>query len=255
MFVPSLRATDPSPEAPLLISVNGSRVVLGEGEPEAGIFLGTLAGRHCWAVDVDGDGEPDVFLDLFSLYSSVDETTWAVAGRAVQLVEWRRTHRFCGRCATPTEEVPGERAVRCPDCRLMAFPRLAPAVIMLVERPSDGAALLARNVNFPGGMFSALAGFVEPGETLEQAVRREILEEVGVTVGALHYFGSQPWPFPHQLMIGFRAEWESGDIVCDGTEIAEAGWFTVDDLPPHPPAGLSIAGSLVADWKTRVASR
>lgn len=254
MFIPSLSSSEPSEGDPLVVSVYGSRVVLAEGSPsETAIFLGTRAGRHCYAVDVDGDGEPDGFLDLFSLYATVDEETWAIAGRAVQLVEWRRTHRFCGRCATPTEEVPEERAVRCPACRLMAFPRLAPAVIMLVERPADSAVLLARNVNFPGGMFSALAGFVEPGETLESAVRREIKEEVGLDVGDVRYFGSQPWPFPHQLMIGFVATYEDGEVVCDEREIAEADWFTLDALPQHPPAGLSIAGTLIEDWKRRTA--
>jgi NAD+ diphosphatase len=176
---------------------------------------------------------------------------WRVAGRAVQLVEWRRTHRFCGRCATPTEDAPGERALRCPACGLMAFPRLAPAVIMLVER-DDGRALLARNAMFPMKMFSCLAGFVEPGETLEDAVRREILEEVAIEVGEVEYRGSQPWPFPHQLMIGFGARYVSGDIVVDGTEIAEADWFAPDDLPNVPPAGMSIAGTLIQEWIRRV---
>lgn len=253
MFVPLLDAPGTSDGPCLVISVRGTHVALRDAEPEEeGIFLGTLAGRHCWAIDVDGDGMPDGYVDLRMLWSSVDETTWAVAGRAVQLVEWRRTHRYCGRCATPTTQVPGERAVRCPDCGLMAFPRLAPAVIMLVERASDGRALLARNANFPAGMFSCLAGFVEPGETLEQAVRREIMEEVGVEVGELDYRGSQPWPFPHQLMIGFGAEYVAGDIAVDGTEIAEAAWFAPDEIPSIPPAGMSIAGRLIDEWRTRV---
>ena len=253
MFVPLLDAPGPSDGPSLVISVRGTHVALRDAEPEEeGIFLGTLAGRHCWAIDVDGDGVPDGYVDLRMLWSSVDETTWAVAGRAVQLVEWRRTHRYCGRCATPTAQVPGERAVRCPDCGLLAFPRLAPAVIMLVERASDGRALLARNANFPAGMFSCLAGFVEPGETLEQAVRREIMEEVGVEVGELDYRGSQPWPFPHQLMIGFGAEYVAGDIAVDGTEIAEAAWFAPDEIPFIPPAGMSIAGRLIDEWRTRV---
>ena len=241
----------PPAEVSLLIAVHGNRVSLVDAEPEQpGIFLGTLAGRHCWAVDVDDDGDPDAYVDLRMLWSSVDEPTWVVAGRAVQLVEWRRTHRFCGRCATPTDEVPGERAVKCPACGLMAFPRLAPAVIMLVER-DDGRALLARNAMFPSGMFSCLAGFVEPGETLEDAVRREIREEVGVEVGELEYRGSQPWPFPHQLMIGFGARYVAGDITVDGTEIAEADWFLPDELPAIPPAGMSIAGRLIQGWIAR----
>ena len=253
MFVPLLDAPGPSDGPSLVISVRGSHVQLVDAESEVeGIFLGTLAGRHCWAIDVDGDGEPDAFVDLRMLWSSVDEITWAVAGRAVQLVEWRRTHRYCGRCATPTEPVPGERAVKCPECGLQAFPRLAPAVIMLVERESDGRALLARNAMFPAGMFSCLAGFVEPGETLEQAVRREIMEEVGVEVGELDYRGSQPWPFPHQLMIGFGARYVAGDIVVDGTEIAEADWFLPSEIPMTPPSGMSIAGRLIDEWRVRV---
>ena len=252
MFVPSFHVPGPPQGPALLISVRGNHVRLEDADvgDDTGIFLGTLEGRHCWAVDVDGDGEPDGYLDLFRLYASVDETTWAVAGRAVQLVEWARTHRYCGRCATPTDEVPGERARRCPACGLLAFPRLAPAVIMLVER-DDGRALLARNTAFPEGMFSCLAGFVEPGETLESAVRREIKEEVGIEVGELDYRGSQPWPFPHQLMIGFGARYVGGEIVCDGTEIAEADWFAPDNLPMIPPAGMSIAGTLIHAWRAR----
>ena len=251
MFVPLLDAPG-APDVPsLLIAVQGNRVVLLDGEPDApAIFLGVLNGRHCWALDVDGDERDDV-VDLFRLWSSVDETTWAVAGRAVQLVEWQRTHRFCGRCATPTVDAPGERARVCPECGLLAYPRLAPAVIMLVER-DDGRALLARNANFPSGMFSCLAGFVEPGETLEHAVRREVMEEVGITVGDVEFRGSQPWPFPHQVMIGFGAQYVSGEIAIDGREIVEAEWFTAHDTPNFPTGGMSIAGRLIDEWRTRV---
>ena len=137
-------------------------------------------------------------------------------------------------------------------CRLLAFPRLAPAVITLVERP-DGHVLLGRNVNFPIPMYSCLAGFVEPGETLEDAVRREVREEVGVIVGDVRYFASQPWPFPHSLMIGFVATWKSGDIVIDEREIADAQWYRADELPMIPP-GMSIARWLIDDWLERTAS-
>lgn len=256
MFVPLLAAPGPSSEPNLVVAVRGNRVVLVDADtPPSGIFLGVLDGRHCWAVDVDGDGEPDFLLDgtyadLRMLWTSVDEPTWALAGRAVQLVEWARTNRFCGRCGTPTEPAPGERARTCPACGLLAFPRLAPAVIMMVER-DDGRALLARNANFPTGMFSCLAGFVEPGETLEEAVAREVREEVGLTVGGFDYRGSQPWPFPHQLMVGFGARHLAGDIAVDGVEIVEAGWFAPDELPNTPPATMSIAGRLIDEWRTR----
>ena len=223
------------------------------------IFVGCLDGRPCWAVDSDlpaDHADPAVtpvtapYENLMALWGSVDEVTWVVAGRAVQLVEWARTHRFCGRCGETTEAIRGERARRCPACGLMAFPRLAPAVIVLVER-DDGRALLARNVNFPANMYSCLAGFVEPGETLEQAVGREVREEVGVVVRDVRYMASQPWPFPHSLMIGFNARWEAGEISVDGTEIKEAGWFTPDDLPGIPPR-MSIARHLIDRWVERV---
>lgn len=237
-----------------VIAVRASMVSVHDDSPAAGMFLGALDGVGWWAIDADGDGDVDdsaFYVDLHQLWGKVDEVRWSVAGRAVQLVEWARTHRFCGRCATPTQPstTAGERAVRCPDCGLLAFPRLAPAVIVLIEHP-DGRALLARNARFPVPMFSCLAGFVEPGETLEQAVVREVKEEVGIDVGEVAYAGSQPWPFPHSLMIGFTARWLGGDIVCDGTEIAEAGWYTPDDLPMIPPP-ISISRWLVDDWVAR----
>ena len=253
MFVPLLDAPGRPEETSLVIAVRGNRVELSDREPDApGIFLGTLAGRHCWAFDADGEGDDDAteFVDLRMLWGSVDEATWMVAGRAVQLVEWQRTHRFCGRCGAATVDAPGERATKCPDCGLLAYPRLAPAVIMLVER-DDGRALLARNANFPAGMFSCLAGFVEPGETLEHAVRREVMEEVGLAVGDVEFRGSQPWPFPHQVMIGFGAQYLSGEIEIDGQEIVEAQWFTPDDTPNFPTGGMSIAGRLIDEWRSR----
>ena len=168
----------------------------------------------------------------------------------MQLVEWEHTHRFCGRCATPTELSPGERARRCPRCGLLAFPRLAPAVITLVDRGDE--ALLAQGVNFGMPMYSCIAGFVEPGETLEEAVAREVHEEVGVQVEDVRYQHSQPWPFPHSLMIGFRARWSSGDIRIDPTEIVDAKWFSRDDLPMVPP-GISIARALIDAWMGELA--
>src|SRR2546429_271609 len=134
-----------------------------------------------------------------------------LAARGVQLVEWQPPPRFGGRCGIATEEAPGERARRCPRCGLLAYPRLAPAVIMLVER-DDGRALLARNAMFPPGIFSCLSGFVEPGETLEHAVRREGVEEGGLEVGEGDFRGSQPWPVPHQLQVGFGAQDVGGGV-------------------------------------------
>jgi NAD+ diphosphatase len=256
MFLPSFTPEQPSEGLPVVVTVRGSQVLLDEGSAsmgEAALFIGILHGRHCWAVDADTrpvEPVPDQpFVDLMRLFGDVDEATWVAAGRAVQLVEWARNHRYCGRCGTATAESPGERARRCPRCGLLAFPRLAPAVIMLVER-DDGRALLARNARWPHKMYSCLAGFVEPGETLEAAVRREVAEEVGIDVDGLRYYGSQPWPFPHSLMLGFHARHAGGEITCDKREIAEACWFSARALPDLP-GPISIARRLIDDWVRR----
>jgi NAD+ diphosphatase len=211
-------------------------------------YLGALTGRACYAVEIAAEVEPPpgaVFRNLRLLYGRVPEELFALAGRAAQIVEWDRSHQFCGRCGTRTEYSPGERAKRCPACGQLSFPRLSPAIIVLVERGNE--VLLARGTGFPSGMYSTLAGFVEPGESLEEAVHREIYEESGILLKDLRYFGSQPWPFPHSLMIGFTAQYASGEIVIDPTEIADAQWFTVDRLP-RVPQKLSIARRLIDSY-------
>jgi NAD+ diphosphatase len=231
--------------------VRGDDVAVSEqapGDDRPRLFLGMLGTEACWAVDVAGaaPGPADAPLrDLRSLWGEVPELDWTIAGRAVQLVAWSRTHRFCGRCGTPTVPERGDRAQRCPACELLAYPRLAPAVIALVHRGDE--VLLARGVRFALPMYSCLAGFVEPGETLEEAVHREVREEVAVEIDDVRYVGSQPWPFPHSLMIGFDARWAAGEIVIDPSEIADAGWFRRDELPMVPPP-ISIARKLIDRW-------
>lgn len=215
-------------------------------------FLGILEGAACWGVDVPDGRDPSDggAVDLYSYFGRASEDEWLVAGRAVQIVEWARTHRFCGRCGDRTEPAAGERAMRCPSCHLMSFPRLAPAMITLVTRGDPGPdqeVLLARGVQFRIPMYSCLAGFVEPGETLESAVIREVREEVGIDVDDVRYVGSQPWPFPHSLMLGFRASWIGGEIECDPKEIVDAQWYRKDALPSIPP-GISIARKLIDAW-------
>jgi NAD+ diphosphatase len=217
-------------------------------------FVGIVDGEAWWAVDVPPDADDPSYgaaVDLRNFYGMVPEHHWLAAGRAVQIVEWARTHRFCGRCGEPTVEADGgERAMRCERCGLVAFPRLSPAMITLVTRGEPGPdqlALLARGVQWTAPMYSCLAGFVEPGESLEAAVAREVHEEVAITVRNPTYFGSQPWPFPNSLMIGFTAEYDSGEIECDPTEIADAAWYRRDDLPMIPP-GISIARRLIDAW-------
>ena len=213
------------------------------------LYLGRLGGVQCWAAELP-EGSPAPaglsWAGLRALYSVLDDAHFALAGRALQLVSWDRTHQFCGRCGTKTELKAEERARVCPKCKLTAYPRLAPAVMALVHRRNRGKneLLLGRSPHFPPGMYSALAGFVEPGESLEQCLAREVHEEVGVRVSNIRYFASQPWPFPHSLMIAFVCEWVSGEIAPQAGEIEDAKWFEVLQLPKLP-SRISIARRLI----------
>lgn len=209
-------------------------------------YLGQLASRAVFACEIGPEGTaPQGFRwsDLRSLFSRLPDDLYALAGRALQLLDWDRTHQFCGRCGTPTALRATERARECPACALVVYPRLAPAVMALVRRCPDEI-LLARSARFAPGMYSVLAGFVEPGETLEQCLAREVREEVGVRVTNLTYFGSQPWPFPHSLMIAFVCDWAGGEIELDTVEIEHADWFRITALPALPQP-ISIARRLI----------
>ena len=211
-------------------------------------YLGRLGDLDCWAAAPVAGATPPPGLQFRSvrrLFGNLDEQHFAIAGRALQITHWDLTHRFCGRCGEKTSISATERSRRCPQCGLTAYPRVAPAVIMLVRRGRQG--LLARAANFPGAFYSTLAGFVEPGETLEDTVHREVREEVGIEVRDLRYFGSQPWPFPHSLMIGFTANYASGEAKADGTELIDAQWYEPDALPQVPPK-LSISRALIDAW-------
>jgi NAD+ diphosphatase len=188
---------------------------------------------------------------LRSLFGLMPDESVALAGRAAQLVEWDRSHRYCGVCAAATVRQAHERARRCAACGLSAYPRISPAMMCLVTRGRE--ILLARNVNFPPGRYSALAGFVEAGESIEETIAREVREEVAIDVANPTYFASQSWPFPHSLMIAFTAEYAGGELTPNGHEIAEAGWFSVDNLPQLPPK-VSIARALIEDTLKRLAT-
>jgi NAD+ diphosphatase len=208
-------------------------------------FMGTHQAVACIAINLPDDAvEPPGwhFAGLRSLFFRLSEPMLAIAARAFQIIEWDRTHRFCGRCGTPTHNKPGERAKECPACSHIAYPRVSPAMMVLVTRGRE--LLLARASRFPSGMYSALAGFVEPGETIEDCVRREVLEEVNVEIGPPTYFASQSWAFPHSLMIAFTAEYAGGDMRPSDPEIADAQWFTLDALPPLPTK-ISISRHLI----------
>ena len=216
-------------------------------EPLFAQGIGELNGGRHFAAEVGRDAkapEGMSFRDLRGMLGSVEEGHFAMAGRAKQIVNWNRTHRFCGRCGTETRPGPTELSKECPHCGMHFYPRLSPAAIMLVT--SGERLLLARSPHFPPGMYSALAGFVEPGESIEQTIVREVREEVGAEVRNLRYFGSQPWPFPDSLMIGFTAEYAGGELRFEDGEIEDAKWFTVNKMPDLPPR-LSIARAMIDD--------
>jgi NAD+ diphosphatase len=232
--------------------LEGSDLRWLEIEHEAEVFLGRFRGRACYALAAAGQGFPAGFAlaGLRSWLGRVEPSVFYLAGRAQQLLDWQRDHRHCGRCGTPTVDHDTDRAKICPNCGLIAYPRLSPSIIVLVHRGEE--VLLARNARWPRGLYSTLAGFVEPGESIEQTVHREVLEEVGVRVRNLKYLGSQSWPFPNSLMLGFHAEYAGGEISCQEGEIAEARWFPVSALPDVPPR-TAISRWLIDDY-VRIAS-
>jgi NAD+ diphosphatase len=267
-FVPLLRPPAEPPRAAAWFAFRGDRLLVHASEDraelptyeqlaamqvdfDAGHYLGRLDDLDCYTVALDRNTEPpdDVALEgLRALYGRLPEDYFAIAGRAVQILLWDATHKFCGRCGAPTAHAEAERAKLCPQCGLLSFPRLSPAVIMLVYRNDE--LLLARNRAFADGFFSVLAGFVEPGESLEEAVQREVHEEVGLDLEDIRYFGSQPWPFPHSLMIGFTARYAGGEIRLQEDELVEANWYRRDGELPKLPGKLSIARKLIDAFLT-----
>jgi len=231
--------SDDAPAIPDFAALDAAGVA---GTPH---FLGNLGDAACIAVLLPDDAPEPAgmrYVGLRSLFLRIPDPMLALAARAFQVVEWDRTHRYCGRCGTPTRNKPDERAKECPACGLVAYPRVSPAMMALVTRGRE--LLLARSHRFVNGVYSALAGFVEPGETIEDCVRREVREEVGVEVDGITYFASQSWAFPHSLMIAYTAEYAGGDIRLEDAEIADARWFALDALPPLPP-NVSIARRLI----------
>ena len=217
-------------------------------EPVRIQYLGTLDGTHCFSAEISSEEVtvPDgmSFQPLRPLFNVIPEDMFWLAGRAIQIIDWDRTHQYCGRCGHQMGQVPGERAKICPECQLTQYPRLSPAIIVAVVK--DDQILLANSSRFSQELYSVIAGFVEPGETFEDCVRREVKEEVGIEVKDIRYFGSQPWPFPNSLMVGFTAKYAGGDIAVDHVEVVKAGWFTSDNLPMIP-GKVSIARKLI-DW-------
>ena len=258
-FIPAARHPGAATSQAWCFAFVGNQLLLPEDDP-AGLqalapahllaqasaqhYLGTLAAQDCWALLLPSAPAGWAPVPLRAAMQRFDGVLAALAGRAAQVLEWDRAHRFCGVCGTSTDLLAGERARICPACKHSAYPRLSPAMMALVWRP--GALLLARSPHYAKGMYSALAGFVEAGESLEDCVHREVAEEVGLQVQQLRYFGSQSWPFPHSLMVAYTAEFLAGQIVPQADEIEDAQWFALDALPNIPPR-FSIAGHLIRD--------
>jgi NAD+ diphosphatase len=214
-------------------------------EPVADVVqIGYWNGSACYAVEIDNIPEhiSGELRPVRSLFASAGPEVFALAGRGTQLIDWQKNHRFCGHCSTRTVMKKTEMALECPSCRLVAYPRISPAVMVLIERGDE--LMLARSPHFRPGVFSALAGFVEPGETLEQCAVREVREEVGLEIANIRYYTSQSWPFPNSLMIAFFADYAGGEITPDPSEIEAADWFSREALPPLPDH-VSIARQLI----------
>jgi len=243
----------------VVISTDGSQNIaaaLPQGLfSEAQVFsrsIGSYDRAHICVTELAPDFSPPAdytLVTLRQLFGKIDDDMFILAGRAIQLIHWQQEHRFCGRCGQPMESHPQDNLNLCPACGFTSFPRLSPAVIMSVT--DKDRILLGRAPHFAPGIYSTLAGFVEPGETLEEAVRREVQEEVGIRVKNVRYMGSQPWPFPHSIMIGFSAEYDSGEIDLDPEELEDARWFSIDKLPPLP-SQITIARFLIDSF---IASR
>ena len=214
------------------------------GNPERALLVGEWQNLPCYAAEIERIPEniPGELFPVRGLFSVAGAGAFSLAARATQLLDWQKNHRHCGRCGTPTIKKSSEFSMECPACGLLAYPRISPVVMVLIRRGDEF--LLARGPHFKPGVFSALAGFVEAGETLEQCAAREVREEVGVEITNLRYFKSQPWPFPDSLMIAFFADYAGGTITPDPSEIEEAGWFPRSALPLLPDP-VSIARQLI----------
>jgi NAD+ diphosphatase len=221
------------------------------GASERILYIGHLGKTPCYAFE-GAEGRTLLkgweYSGVRELFGQVPDQELAIAALAVQIADFDRTTQFCGRCGAKTRLLRTERAKFCSDCNLIMYPPLSPAIIVLVKK--NDQILLARSPHFPEGLHSVIAGFVEPNENLEHAVCREVQEEVGIRVKNIRYFGSEPWPFPHSLMIGFVAEYAGGEITIDNNEIISAGWFGRDALPLIP-SPLSISRALIDSWMER----
>lgn len=219
-------------------------------------FIGYLDNYSLYALELEMNSpfmEETSLRPFRSLLGIMPDNYFIICSRSVQLVEWYNKSKFCGSCGLKTSLHGVEKAMYCKECNNLIYPRISPCVITLVTNKEK--LLLAHNKNFPSQIYSTLAGFIEVGETVEEAIQREILEEVNIEVTNCTYFGSQSWPFPSQLMLGFHAEYVTGEIKPDGEEIDVAKWFHYKSLPQVPPGRISISGKLIENYVNKLTKK
>ncbi len=262
-FIPAFIPTDTSLDKAWILVLAGKRMLVKKTGEKVSIpekidldklitdyeeaeYLGKYDSHECYCLgltEMPEDNGDIISIDLMELTErSGDPELFILAGTANHILHWNRINQYCGRCGNKMVRKEGERARTCPICKNIVYPRISPAVITAIFKGDQ--ILLAHNRNFKEGRYSLIAGYVEPGETLEQTVEREIQEEVGIKVKNVRYFRSQPWPFPDALMTAFTAQYESGDITVDNEEITDAGWYNADNLPDIPSTD-SVAGKLI----------
>lgn len=215
---------------------------------ESEFFLGEYEDKSCFAIEISNEIHlPDSFklVPLREIGMLMEEEIFEIAGRASEILNWDRNHKFCGRCGAETEDKKDELAKICPKCSNIMYPVICPAIIVAITK--DDKILLAHNSNFKNNMYSLIAGFVEAGENLKSAVKREVFEEIGIKVKNIRYYKSSSWPFPNSLMIGFFAEYDSGEIKVDGSEIVDARWFKKDNFP-NLPQKYSLARKIINEF-------
>ena len=216
-------------------------------------FIGYLNDKPCFLNVLNSESilsEETMLTPLRGLLGRMPDALFTVCSRSLQLSDWKRNNQFCGVCGSPMNSHKTERAMFCECNNLLIYPKISPCIIVLVTKGEE--MLLAHNKNFPGTFYSTLAGFIEAGESAEAAIHREIYEEVKVKVQNIEYFGSQSWPFPSQLMLGYHAEYSEGEIQPDGVEIDHADWFHFEDLPQVPTGNISISGQLIESYLNKL---
>ena len=228
-----------------LLPINFSDLEIFYSTLERKYPIGSLGNKNFFCGEINSNmplPKTLIEVNLREAGSYLDEISYSMAGKASQILDWDNKSNFCGRCGSKTEHKNDERAKICPSCNLIDYPRTSPAIIVAVIK--DGKLLLAHNARFKDNMYSLVAGFVDLNETLEDCVRREVFEEIGIKIKNIKYINSQSWPFPNSLMVGFLAEYASGEINVDGIEIADAAWFSKDTLPTLPPK-FTIARKII----------